>query len=172
MCSGLASSGSSSEYLQRELRGSRASSRLGCRQQRCPEGRAVPRRLPLGQEGLPAQLPWEVSSPGEPGLRVGAELIAKRDAPAAHGADVAALPLCCPAALLPVLLVHAAASPLFHTKAAPVFTQGEEKVSGEVLGTACRARCPDMRSLFPPGQQRIRICHRHVLGREQHVYRI
>lgn len=138
-------------------------------------GGLCPRRLPLGQEGLPAQLPWEVSSPGEPGLREGAELFSKCECTHLHAAlSMSWLPcLCaCRAALLPVLLVHAAVSLLFYVKAAPVFTQGEEKVSGEVLGAACCARCPDMRSLFPPGQQRIRICHRHVLGREQHVYRI
>lgn len=97
-------------------------------------GGLCPRRLPLGLKGLPAQLPWGVSSPGEPGLREGAELFSKCERTHLHAAlSVSWLPcLCaCRAALLPVLLVHAAISPLFYTKAAPVLMQGEEKVRGK-----------------------------------------
>lgn len=48
---------------------------------------------------------------------------------------------------------------------------GQERVRGEAFGTYCSIHCPDIPSLFPPGQQRIRICHRPALGREQLVYR-
>lgn len=133
------------------------------------------------QEGLFAQVSKEVSSPGAPGS-VGwgrwwpsGSLVWVH--PPKHHTDreLTSLPLCvccCSSAPLPSHSRCLEPSPLCKGKSSSCLYAGQEEVSGEVLGTECGVHCPDIHSLFSPGQQRIRNCHRHVLGREQHVYRI